>query len=95
VDVHIVGEFLSAKRHWTGDAQISKKTPKKIGDSKAEVINWLKRSLDAVKQAHLTKKPNDLARKVRIGERDAGRHLSPHYHPCQRALGAIGRRTHA
>jgi uncharacterized damage-inducible protein DinB len=38
---------------------------------KAEVINWLKRSLDAVKQAHLVENPKDLARKVRIEEGDA------------------------
>src|SRR5271169_1441738 len=39
--------------------------------SKAEVINWLKRSLEAVKQAHLAENPKDLARKVRIEDRDA------------------------
>jgi uncharacterized damage-inducible protein DinB len=39
--------------------------------SKAEVIWWLKRSLDAVKQAHLAVKPSDLARKVHIEDRDA------------------------
>jgi uncharacterized damage-inducible protein DinB len=39
--------------------------------SKAEVIAWLKRSLEAVKQAHLAVTPKDLARKVRIGNRDA------------------------
>lgn len=39
--------------------------------SKAEVINWLKRSLDAVKQAHLAEKPKDLERKVRVNGRDA------------------------
>jgi uncharacterized damage-inducible protein DinB len=39
--------------------------------SKAEVINWLKRSLDAVKQAHLTVKPADLGHKVHIADRDA------------------------
>jgi uncharacterized damage-inducible protein DinB len=39
--------------------------------SKAEVIDWLKRSLDAVKEAHLSEKPNDLARKVHIADRDA------------------------
>jgi uncharacterized damage-inducible protein DinB len=39
--------------------------------SKGEVINWLKRSLDAVKQAHLAENPKDLARKVRIEDRDA------------------------
>ena len=39
--------------------------------SKAEVINWLKRSLDAVKEAHLAEKPDDLHRKVHIADRDA------------------------
>ncbi len=39
--------------------------------SKAEVITWLKRSLDAVKQGHLAENPKDLARKVRIEGRDA------------------------
>src|SRR5216683_1311988 len=34
--------------------------------SKAEVINWLKRSLDAVKEAHASVTPKDLARKVHI-----------------------------
>ncbi len=39
--------------------------------SKAEVIKWLKRSLDAVKQAHLAATPKDLERKVHIADRDA------------------------
>jgi uncharacterized damage-inducible protein DinB len=39
--------------------------------SKAEVIQWLNRSLDAVKQAHLAESPKDLARKVRIQNRDS------------------------
>jgi uncharacterized damage-inducible protein DinB len=39
--------------------------------SKADVVSWLKRSLDAVKQAHLATSPQDLARKVRIEHRDA------------------------
>lgn len=38
--------------------------------SKAEVINWLKRSLEAVKQAHLAVTPRDLQRKVHIYDRD-------------------------
>src|SRR5277367_1878842 len=33
--------------------------------SKAEVISWLKRSLEVVKQAHLAENPKDLTRKVR------------------------------
>jgi uncharacterized damage-inducible protein DinB len=38
---------------------------------KAEVIDWLKRSLDAVKTARAGLKPADFQRKVRIGDRDA------------------------
>ena len=37
--------------------------------AKTDVINWLKRSLDAVKQAHLAAR--DLERKVHIADRDA------------------------
>jgi uncharacterized damage-inducible protein DinB len=39
--------------------------------SKADVISWLKRSQDAVKQAHLAVTPKDLQRKVHIEDRDA------------------------
>jgi uncharacterized damage-inducible protein DinB len=39
--------------------------------SKAEVIKWLKRSLEAVRAAHLAEKPADLQRKVHIAGRDA------------------------
>ena len=39
--------------------------------SKADVIRWLKRSLEAVKQAHLKETPDHLARKVHIGDRDS------------------------
>jgi uncharacterized damage-inducible protein DinB len=39
--------------------------------AKADVIAWLKRSLDAVKQAHLAETPRDLERKVRVEGRDA------------------------
>jgi uncharacterized damage-inducible protein DinB len=39
--------------------------------TKVEVINWLKRSLDAVKSAHAALKPADLRRKVKIVGRDA------------------------
>jgi uncharacterized damage-inducible protein DinB len=39
--------------------------------SKAEVISWLKRSLDAVKQAHLAETPAHLALKVKIDGRDS------------------------
>ena len=39
--------------------------------SKAEIIDWLKRSLDAVKEAHLAETPKDLQRQVHIADRDA------------------------
>jgi uncharacterized damage-inducible protein DinB len=38
--------------------------------SKAEVIEWLKQSMQAVKIAHEAAKPTDLARKVHIADRD-------------------------
>lgn len=38
---------------------------------KAHVINWLKRSLDAVKIAHAAAKPADLRRKLKIQGVDA------------------------
>lgn len=38
---------------------------------KAEVIDWLKRSLEAVKNAHQKVTPKDLERKVHIADRDA------------------------
>jgi uncharacterized damage-inducible protein DinB len=48
-----------------------KRDADKTVTSKAEVISWLKRSLDAVKEAHLAAKPKDLERKVHIADRDA------------------------
>jgi uncharacterized damage-inducible protein DinB len=39
--------------------------------SKPDVINWLKRSLEAVKEAHSSVIPQDLERKVHIVDRDA------------------------
>jgi uncharacterized damage-inducible protein DinB len=48
-----------------------KEDSEKTVRSKAEVIDWLKRSLEAVKEAHLAEKPSDLERKVHIADRDA------------------------
>ncbi len=48
-----------------------KEGAEKTVTSKAEVISWLQRSLDAVKQAHQIENPKDLGRKVRIAGRDA------------------------
>jgi len=39
--------------------------------AKADVINWLKRSLEAVRAAHAAVTPADLQRKVHIVDRDA------------------------
>jgi uncharacterized damage-inducible protein DinB len=39
--------------------------------SKAEVISWLKRSLEAVKQAHAAETAAHLAQKVKVGSRDS------------------------
>jgi len=39
--------------------------------SKLEVINWLRRSLEAVKDAHASVTPKDLDRKVHIADRNA------------------------
>jgi uncharacterized damage-inducible protein DinB len=48
-----------------------KEDAEKTVTSKPEVIKWLKRSLDAVKGAHLAETPKDLDRKVHIEDRDA------------------------
>src|ERR1700752_3830320 len=48
-----------------------KEDAEKTVTSKPEVISWLKRSLEAVKQAHLTETQQDLQRKVHIMDRDA------------------------
>lgn len=48
-----------------------KEDAEKSVTSKAEVINWLKRSLEAVKQAHRSETAKDLQRKVHIADRDA------------------------
>jgi uncharacterized damage-inducible protein DinB len=48
-----------------------KEDAEKAATSKAEVIHWLKRSLEAVKEAHLAEKPDDLQRKVQVYGRTA------------------------
>jgi len=48
-----------------------KESLEKSVTSKADAIKWLKRSLDAVKQAHLAEARKDLERKVHIADRDA------------------------
>ncbi len=39
--------------------------------TKADVISWLKRSLEAVKQAHLSENPGDLGRKIKLHDRES------------------------
>ncbi|MGA7630415.1 MAG: DinB family protein [Terriglobales bacterium] len=48
-----------------------KEDSEKTVTSKAEVLDWLQRSLEAVKEAHLAAKPADLERKVHIADREA------------------------
>ncbi|HET9836693.1 MAG TPA: DinB family protein [Candidatus Angelobacter sp.] len=48
-----------------------KENLEKTVTAKADVIAWLKRSLDAVKTARASLKPADLPRKVHIVDRDA------------------------
>jgi uncharacterized damage-inducible protein DinB len=48
-----------------------KNDSEKTVTAKADVIDWLKRSLDAVKTARANLKPGDLERKVRIADRSA------------------------
>jgi uncharacterized damage-inducible protein DinB len=50
-------------------ADIKRETEKEV-TSKAEVIAWLKRSLEAVKTAHAAEKPKDLERKVMFLKRE-------------------------
>lgn len=47
-----------------------KQDAEKTITSKPDVINWLMRSLDAVKDAHLAENAKDLERKVHIADRD-------------------------
>jgi len=48
-----------------------KEDSEKTVTAKPDVIRWLKRSLDAVKEAHTAETPGDLDRKVHIADRDA------------------------
>jgi len=51
-------------------AELKREMEKSV-TAKADVINWLKRSLTAVKEAHASVTPKDLDRKVHIADRDA------------------------
>ena len=52
-------------------ADIKLENMEKAVTTKAEVIDWLKRSLEAVKTAHAAVKPDELRRKVKVNGRDA------------------------
>jgi|SRR5579864_1864445 len=52
-------------------ADLTSSDMEKTVTDKAQVISWLKRSLDAVKTGHLAVKPADLRRKVTIEGREA------------------------
>jgi uncharacterized damage-inducible protein DinB len=52
-------------------ADLTSPDMEKTVTGKAEVINWLKRSLEAVKSARAALKPADLQRKVKVEGRDA------------------------
>jgi len=52
-------------------ADLSSPNMEKTVTAKADVVSWLKRSLDAVKTAHAAEKPADLQRRVKINGRDA------------------------
>ena len=57
-----------SKEHFPSD--LNGDSEKKV-TSKPEVIAWLKRSLEAVKQAHLAADPKDMSRKLKVNGRDA------------------------
>ncbi len=52
-------------------ADLKAESMEKTVTAKADVIDWLKRSLDAVKNAHASVTPADLPRKVKVFGRDA------------------------
>jgi uncharacterized damage-inducible protein DinB len=52
-------------------ADLSSPDMEKTVTNKAQVIDWLKRSLDAVKTAHLAVKPADLRRRLKVQGKDA------------------------
>jgi uncharacterized damage-inducible protein DinB len=52
-------------------ADLTSPSMEKTVTAKADVIDWLKRSLDAVKSAHAGLKPAEFQRIVKIGDRSA------------------------
>ena len=70
MDIAIANFYLLSVTGPKMPAELKREMEKTV-TSKADVINWLTRSLDAVKQAHLAVTPKDLERKVHIADRDA------------------------
>jgi hypothetical protein len=60
VHAHRDGEFISAELHRSKMPADMKEGMEKFVTSKAEVIDWLRRSLEGVKTAYTTAKPKDL-----------------------------------
>jgi uncharacterized damage-inducible protein DinB len=52
-------------------ADLSSDALEKSVNTKAEVIRWLRRSLDAVREARAKLKPTDLTRPVKVGKQEA------------------------
>ena len=88
-------EFLSVERHGAEDAggYEIERSGKDSDGKKADVIDWLKRSLAAVKTARAEFKPGELERKVKIEGKDGHRRrdVSADHRPRQRAHGAVDR----
>ena len=64
-------ELLSATGSKMPAADITSDDMEKTVTAKADVIAWLKRSIEAVKTARAALKPADLRRKVRVDNHDA------------------------
>jgi hypothetical protein len=71
--MHIVlaNFYLLSVRGPKMPADIKSEAIEKTVTAKPEVIDWLKRSLEAVKTARASLKPGDLQRPVKISGRDA------------------------
>ena len=68
---HCHSEFLSSEHDRAKMPEDLKQDTEKTVTSKEDVIRWLKRSLEAVKEAHLKETPQHLALKVHIQDRDS------------------------
>ena len=69
--IAIANFYLLSVTGPTMPADLKPREMEKGVTTKADVISWLKRSLEAVKTAHAGAKPEDLQRKVKVFDRDA------------------------